>query len=342
MNQPSEHPSTNDDTEQGPARDRFVDSLLVHRFNHNSAATDALVERVMRTIEDSRSTRATRWQWWALPAAALVTVALLVMPSNSSASAIVRSAAQAALRQADRQYQVTLIPVSPPDGATPPPLLALLDVRDADHIRVEITHPNGDKTIRARDGEVSWRQEPDGIVRIDERDAAMPRWLETPSGSLLVESMASMLDGLDASYELTRSSDADDCGSGITHITAVNTKGAAPRERPSAASPAQVIELCIDPRTNETIRLEMTFANPQAHRRGEPDEMRPPPHDDMPPPPPHHADFADGPPERDRPVHAGRRPAAPPRTLIFERTATDSFPVDWFAAPVASATSKPE
>lgn len=341
MNQPPEHQSTNDDTEQDPARDRFVDSLLVHRFNHNSADTDALVERVMRTISDSRSTRVTRWQWWALPAAAILTVSLLVMPSNSSASAIVRSAAKAALRQADRQYQVTLIPVSPPDGATSQPLLALLDVRDADHIRVEITHPNGDRTIRGRDGEVSWRQDPDGMVRIDERGAAMPKWLETPSGSLLVESMASMLDGLDASYELTRTSDADDCGIGITHITAVSINGASASERPSAANPAQVIELCIDPRTNETIRLEMTFPNPQAHRRGEPGEMRPPPHEDM-PPPRHHGDFADGPPERDRPIHAGRRPAAPPRTLIFERTATDSFPADWFTAPVASATSKIE
>ena len=260
------NPNQSESNSNDAPEDRFVDALLTHKFTETTESMDARINRVLRAVEsqNNRNYSIQNWQWWALPIAALLAISLLVMPTTSSASAVVRSAAKVASKNVDRQYQVVLMPKVRRDGEQPPPILATLDVRDSQHMRIEIHYQGGRTEIRGRDGETSWEQRPDGSAVIADHDLPWPRWVETPDGSLLVDSMAAMLEDLDDSYDIVRVDDAEACGqTGLLQIRAnfQNSELAlanTPNEK-VRRNPAERIEMCIDPKTNEVIRLEMFF-----------------------------------------------------------------------------------
>ena len=291
---------------------------------------DARISRVLRAVEtqNNRNYSIRRWQWWALPIAALLAISLLIMPTTSSASAVVRSAAKVASKNVDRQYQVTLTPKARRDGEKPPPILATLDVRDSQHMRIAIHFPDGRTEIRGRDGETSWEQRSDGSSIIADHKLPLPRWVETPDGSLLVDSMAAILEDLDDSYDIVKVTDAEACGqAGLLQIRASrqaieSALANGPNEK-VRRNPAERIDMCIDPKTNEVIRLEMFFSTKEGPR---PDGERGPRPDGERGPRP---DGERGPrPEGERGAQRG-----PPQSITFERTDTKSFPSDWFNAP---------
>ena len=262
----STNPNQSESNSNDAPEDRFVDALLTHKFTETSETMDARINRVLRAVEsqNNRNYSIRKWQWWALPLAALLAISLLIMPTTSSASAVVRSAAKVASKSVDRQYEVVLMPKARRDGEQPPPILATLDVRDSQHMRITIHYQGGRTEIRGRDGETSWEQRPDGSAIIADHDLPWPRWVETPDGSLLVDSMAAMLEDLDDSYDIVKVDDAEACGqTGLLQIRA-----SFPTSEPALANtpnekvrrnPAERIEMCIDPKTNEVIRLEMFF-----------------------------------------------------------------------------------
>ena len=370
------NPNQSESNSNDAPEDRFVDALLTHKFTETTESMDARINRVLRAVEsqNNRNYSIRKWQWWALPIAALLAISLLIMPTTSSASAVVRSAAKVASKSVDRQYQVVLMPKVRRDGQQPPPILATLDVRDSQHMRIEIHYQGGRTEIRGRDGETSWEQRPDGSAVIADHDLPWPRWVETPDGSLLVDSMAAMLEDLDDSYDIVKVDDAEACGqTGLLQIRA-----SFPMSEPALANspnekvrrnPAERIEMCIDPKTNEVIQLEMFFPpndgpRPDGERGPRTDgprlggERGPPPDGERGPPPDGHRgpppDGHRGPPpngERgprpDGPRAGGERgpprggPLGPPQSISFERTDTKSFPDNWFNAPANAVEVNP-
>ncbi len=372
------NPNQSESNSNDAPEDRFVDALLTHKFTETTESMDARINRVLRAVEsqNNRNYSIQNWQWWALPIAALLAISLLVMPTTSSASAVVRSAAKVASKNVDRQYQVVLMPKVRRDGEQPPPILATLDVRDSQHMRITIHYQGGRTEIRGRDGETSWEQRPDGSAVIADHDLPWPRWVETPDGSLLVDSMAAMLEDLDDSYDIVRVDDAEACGqTGLLQIRAnfQNSELAlanTPNEK-VRRNPAERIEMCIDPKTNEVIRLEMFFPpndgpRPDGQRGPRTDgprtdgprpggERGPPPDGERGPPPDGHRgpppDGERGPrpdgPRPDGPRAGGERgphrggPLGPPQSISFERTDTKSFPSNWFTAPANAVEVNP-
>ena len=358
----STNPNQSESNSNDAPEDRFVDALLTHKFTETTESMDARINRVLCAVEsqNNRNYSIRKWQWWALPIAALLAISLLVMPTTSSASAVVRSAAKVASKNVDRQYQVVLMPKVRRDGEQPPPILATLDVRDSQHMRIEIHYQGGRTEIRGRDGETSWEQRPDGSAVIADHDLPWPRWVETPDGSLLVDSMAAMLEDLDDSYDIVRVDDAEACGqTGLLQIRAnfQNSELAlanTPNEK-VRRNPAERIEMCIDPKTNEVIRLEMFFPpndgpRPDGQRGPRTDGPRtdgPRPGGERGPPP----DGERGPrpdgPRPDGPRAGGERgphrggPLGPPQSISFERTDTKSFPSNWFTAPANAVEVNP-
>ena len=364
----STNPNQSDSNSNDAPEDRFVDALLTHKFTETTESMDARINRVLRAVEsqNNRNYSIRKWQWWALPIAALLAISLLIMPTTSSASAVVRSAAKVASKSVDRQYQVVLMPKVRRDGQQPPPILATLDVRDSQHMRIEIHYQGGRTEIRGRDGETSWEQRPDGSAIIADHDLPWPRWVETPDGSLLVDSMAAMLEDLDDSYDIVKVDDAEACGqTGLLQIRA-----SFPTREPALANtpnekvrrnPAERIEMCIDPKTNEVIRLEMFFPpndgpRPDGERGPPPDGERRPRTDGPrlggergPPPDGHRGPPPNGErgPRPDGPRAGGERgpprggPLGPPQSISFERTDTKSFPDNWFNAPANAVEVNP-
>ena len=374
------NPNQSESNSNDAPEDRFVDALLTHKFTETTESMDARINRVLRAVEsqNNRNYSIRKWQWWALPLAALLAISLLIMPTTSSASAVVRSAAKVASKSVDRQYEVVLMPKARRDGEQPPPILATLDVRDSQHMRITIHYQGGRTEIRGRDGETSWEQRPDGSAVIADHDLPWPRWVETPDGSLLVDSMAAMLEDLDDSYDIVKVDDAEACGqTGLLQIRA-----SFPTSEPALANtpnekvrrnPAERIEMCIDPKTNEVIRLEMFFPpndgpRPDGERGPRTDGTRPdgprpdgprlggergPPPDGErgPPPDGERGPRPDGPrpdgPRPDGPRAGGERgpprggPLGPPQSISFERTDTKSFPVNWFNAPANAVEEIP-
>ena len=377
------NPNQSESNSNDAPGDRFVDALLTHKFTETTESMDARINRVLRAVEsqNNRNYSIQKWQWWALPIAALLAVSLLVMPTTSSASAVVRSAAKVASKSVDRQYEVVLMPKARRDGEQPPPILATLDVRDSQHMRITIHYQGGRTEIRGRDGETSWEQRPDGSAIIADHDLPWPRWVETPDGSLLVDSMAAMLEDLDDSYDIVKVDDAEACGqTGLLQIRA-----SFPTSQPALANtpnekvrrnPAERIEMCIDPKTNEVIRLEMFFPPndgppPDGQRGPRTDgpkidgpkidgprlggERGPPPDGQRgprpggergPPPDGERGPRPDGA-RPDGPRAGGERgppkggPLGPPQSISFERTDTKSFPSNWFNAPANAVEEIP-
>ena len=358
----STNPNQSESNSNDAPEDRFVDALLTHKFTETTESMDARINRVLRAVEsqNNRNYSIRKWQWWALPIAALLAISLLIMPTTSSASAVVRSAAKVASKSVDRQYQVVLMPKARRDGEQPPPILATLDVRDSQHMRIEIHYQGGRTEIRGRDGETSWEQRPDGSAIIADHDLPWPRWVETPDGSLLVDSMAAMLEDLDDSYDIVKVDDAEACGqTGLLQIrasfpTSQPALAHSPNEK-ARRNPAERIEMCIDPKTNEVIRLEMFFppndGPPPDGQRGPRTDGPRPGGERGPPPDGERGPRPDGPrmgvergPRHDGPRPDGQRaggergpprggPLGPPQSISFERTDTKSFPSNWFNAP---------
>lgn len=319
----SDEQGAHDDDTMHDATDRFVDSLLTHKFSESTQSMDVRIERAMRAIR-TKPRRKRVWQLWAVPLAALLALSLLILPTTSSASAVVRSAAQVAGKQVDRQYLVILTPKARREGHQPPLILATLDVRDSQHLRFAITFPDGRTEIRGRDGDVSWEQRPDGSATISDGKTPWPRWVETPDGSLLIDSMSEMLRDLDESYHIAQVTELESCNSVDLVQIRARRNDLAVASDDARRNLAERIEMCIDRKTNEVMRLEMFF--PTGGGAG-PDGQRGPPADGA-----RRGVGPDG--QRDgRRPREQRGPMGPPQSISLQRTDTTAFAADWFKAP---------
>ncbi len=233
-----------------------------------------------------------------------------------------------------------MVPVARRVEDSPPPIEATLDVRDSEHMRLQLRFPDGHTVQHGRNGLVSWHTDRDGIVTTNDESRPWPRWIETPDGSLLVDSMASMLNDLAQGYTLTRVENSS-CGgqSGLVQIDAARTAADAPAAQPDTHGPPQGpprprpadrIVMCIDPASNEVIRLEMHFsqAPPPPFQGDRPDHS-----EQAPPPPPHGARDDHAPPP---PPHGGRGQPGPPQSLIFTRAPLTAFAEGWFSPPASN------
>lgn len=286
----------------GCARDRFVDALLTHALSDTELDKERRVARVMRQVN---ARRMIDWRWWAVPVAALVTLSLLLMPNESSADSIVKSAIRAASAASERRYEVEFTPVSPPDRPAPTVSTATLDVRDGNHVRCEFHRPGGGVHIRGRSDDVAWEVHPNGDAVILDRAPHWPRWIETPDGSLLVDSMAGVLDGMRNGYSLSRPSATKADAQSTTHVRA---------RRSGEGHPAdpETIDLWVADGTNEIVRLEMRFAPPARMGEG-----------------PSHA----APRPRDEAAVRGTERRPPPKSIVFTRIPAEPFPAGWFDPP---------
>ena len=321
------HESDSDFEPRPSGADRFIDAMLTQRFCDSPVAMERRLARAMNAVRGEHARRSA-WQWWALPLAAVLALSFLFVPTTSSASALVRSATKVARLASDRRYEVVMVPVARRVEDSPPPIEATLDVRDSEHMRLQLRFPDGHTIQHGRNGLASWHTDRDGVVTTNDESRPWPRWIETPDGSLLVDSMASMLNDLAQGYTLTRVENSS-CGgqSGLVQIDAARTAADAPTAQldtpdllpqgPPRPRPADHIVMCIDPATNEVIRLEMHFSHQ--------------------PPPPIHGDRPDHPEHAPPPPpHGGRGQPGPPQSLIFTRAPLTAFAEGWFSPPASN------
>ncbi len=293
------------------ARDRYVEALIEHRYQVSEQDMDRRVARVMHSLSPASPWR---WQWWALPLAAVVTLAFVFTPSSGTASSLVKSAIRASAKPGDRRYLVTMTPVPLRPGEQPPPLVAMIDVRDGSQMRCELRGQDGGKKILGRSDTESWEIHPNGDAVILNREGKWPRWVRTPSGDLLFDSMSGVLEGLIGNYTLERLTDPTQCPAGSALVVATRIEAGAPTR------PAKM-ELCVDESTGEVTRLELTFDPPPGLGQLPAGEGR----GDRPPPPPHRVGPPDG----------------PPSSIVFEAQPTEPFPAGWFDPPIDARQLKP-
>ncbi|MSR29146.1 MAG: hypothetical protein EXS03_06185 [Phycisphaerales bacterium] len=314
-------PTDGSGSTQNSARDRYIDALLEHHLTESEHSMEQRITGTMRALGASPQRAGLWWGWswerWALPLAALVAVSFLFIPTTSSATSLMRSAIRAAAIHGDRQYVIEMTSVAHRNGHTPPPVVTTLDVRDAEHMRCEIRYPDGRVSVRGRCGDGAWEIHSNGDAVTFDRSVPWPRWIETPDGSLLVDSMSGVLEGIGSDYTLERVDANSPCAVGTRQVRATREASDDPK-RPTT------IDLCVDDASGEVTRLQMNF-DATAGGAG-PKEPRGPRHGQRPPPP-----------------HDGTMmpPPGPPSVIVFTRTSVSKFDTAWFDAPTWARPAPP-
>lgn len=267
-------------TPEDRTREGVVEALLQHRLSESRASMNARVARAMdRVHADGAASAASgarghsRWQlragmWGSGVAAAFVFSAILIMGQPSSANVVLDQARAAERVTADRRYEVTVELPQPPqaNGKMLPIFMAgALDVRDAKHIRLSVLMPDGKQTVRAINGSTSWVQRPDGVVMRLPEEAPWPRWIETPSGDLLVDRLDALLDDVKGHYEVQR------CGGTVPEGAGNMERVCATRKDDTFRGPEKM-EIWVDPQSHEVVRAHMQFSQspkPEGPRTGE-------------------------------------------------------------------------
>ncbi|MFO0963881.1 MAG: hypothetical protein U0625_13390 [Phycisphaerales bacterium] len=246
-----------------------------------------------------------------------MTLALVLepRPAAASATALVRAAQASESRAGDRSYSLRLLPpgapvdadsksgsaggTGRPDAASsrPPTVRGRLDIRDATHMRLEMELPDGKRVVRVLNGDSAWEQRPDGGIYRVPVDRAMPRWIETDGGSVMVERLENLLAEIGDDYAVQRSSAApadaavaEGLASGLLRVTAT-------RRGTDERGPA-TIDLWLDPASSSVQRAVLAWNRPareeargggredgrpglrEEMRAGGRDELRPGPRDE--------------------------------------------------------------
>ena len=354
--------STGDDAAMD-ARERFVDAVLSIALTTDDAQCRARIEAALQValwaaaqeqlvLQQNRSRGFfAQLRWAGLAAAAVLTLALIVWPSASGSSELLAAAALVEQQIADRSFDFRIDP--PPFRREAPPLFGQLDVRSQSQMRLLLDYPDGSRILKGRDGDRSWMRDRDGTLR-EGTDVKWPGWVASADGSLVVDSMASLIGAIDARYDIA-APQATTLASGVNavKITAalrqsVDASGAVVGRR--GFDPIS-IAVWLDPSSRRVLRAEVKWDPPVPQddapaRDGPPRDA--PPRDGAPPrggpprdsPPPRDGPPRDGPPPRDggppqRPPVGGARapelssgvPGQLTMTLMSEKT----FPEGYFA-----------
>lgn len=376
MNPHAEHQYGSDDViEPATSSDarRIADEQFVHgllRFLHRDtrARQRQRIDAVMRALREQEpvvgSVRVLRTSWRSVLAAAaclalVAVIALLGLPAEQSAQAMVQASIRASAEAGPRRYDVRAVRPFSESGELES--IATLDVLDPQHVVFTAQSPRGPRIVVGRSANGQWAVRPNGQIERFHAGRPWPRWVEFSDRTLLMESVDAMLTRLSRGYTLQHgSADAGVGAAGsksLDRITAIRDD--APRQFPDR------IELLIDPLTRLVQRMELHWTSadteieaarrrhrmdlrnrdaetPDAsmpRRPGErwrrmqrqPDpassDAQPPESDDL-----HlrraremHARFLDGPPR----FHDGRH-QPPPRIIVFELVDAPDFPAGWF------------
>ena len=127
-----------------------------------------------------------------------------------------------------------------------PVLKGVLDVRDGQQMRFDLTQPNGTHHIWGFGAEGPWQLRPNGRI-IRDRTARWPRWLMGESRSLLIDTMPGLLDLVLTGYDASSSQSED----GVTRIIAT--------QRDTAEGGPDEIVIELDPGENQVSALELRW-----------------------------------------------------------------------------------
>jgi hypothetical protein len=353
------------------ANDRWIGALIEVQLRDTPERVDALVDRAMVRVRTGSATetvrtagsigisstsaapRVRRWDWRTPVAAAasiaiIVGSALLFSPQPASANSILRAAQVAESGSGDRRYALELIfPARAGESeAQAPRATGTLDIRDAEHVRLDIRFQDGRAMTRGTDGATGWTVDQRGEVLSMPTDARWPRFIETPEGDLLADRLDVLLADVGAHYQIVRC----DKG-GAMQICAT-------RDDSGFRGP-ETIELTIDPDTKLVTRAALSFGGPAegsapANRAsetmastgsGRPDATTArPARDDRPGAGPGGPEGGRGP-KDGRGPEGGRGPGrrAEPRMVIIERSAVPggAFDAAWFSPPSVPVRQAP-
>lgn len=143
---------------------------------------------------------------WATAAAVLLiagAVALMGVPGERSAQAMVKESIKAMRTSGDRRYEVHAM-LTGEDQLEDEPH-AIVDTRDSGFLLIRGVRPDGMPVIVGRDAQGRWAIRHDGGVDRDGPERAWPRWAVVGNESLFAESIDGLLERLAGMYELTRS-----------------------------------------------------------------------------------------------------------------------------------------
>jgi|GEM_PF-3481248 len=318
--------STGDDAAMD-ARERFVDAVLSIALTTDDAQCRARIEAALQAalwaaaqeqlvLQQNRSRGfLAQLRWAGLAAAAVLTLALIVWPSASGSSELLAAAALVEQQTADRSFDFRIDP--PPFRREAPPLFGQLDVRSQSQMRLLLDYPDGSRILKGRDGDRSWMRDRDGTLR-EGTDVKWPGWVASADGSLVVDSMASLIGAIDARYDIA-APQTTMLASGVNavKITAalrqsIDASGAVVGRR--GFDPIS-IAVWLDPSSRRVLRAEVKW-DPPVPQDGAPPRDGPP-RDGAPPrdgPPRDGAPPRDGPPRDGAPPRDGPpRDGAPPR-----------------------------
>ena len=181
--------------------------------------------------------------------------------------------------------------------------IGTLDVRDGEHLLLQMTSPFGDRVVLGRNGDATWAILPDGTVDNYPPRRAWPKWVDFGSSTVLMVSVEDLLASLkEGSYELKKhEAEALPSGKGPKCYRIGAIRKPEPSPEPSR------VELWIDPETRVVKRMELHWPPPP----GRGPEGRPPPGPDGRPPPGRDGRPPPGPDGRPPPPPDGAPPPGP-------------------------------
>lgn len=205
------------------ADQRLVDAMLRGLRLDTSEAMAGRLAQVQEAIQEDQatarprpvgvvgSTRRRSWLTFTRAAlggvsalAAVLLIAVFMQPSPVSATALLERAHALELKSTtgDRRYQVSVL--APHGRGELPTITGVLDVRDGDQMRFDLTQPNGKHHVWGIGPEGPWQLPPNGKP-VREAKGRWPRWLQGTSQALLIDTMPSLLDLVIGGYDATTS-----------------------------------------------------------------------------------------------------------------------------------------
>ncbi len=258
-------PAPTDDV-QRIADEQFAHGLLQFLHRDTRAVQDARITQAMNALrsETERSPVAGRikikrssWRGVTAAAASLMLVAVLAMlglPTDQTAHAMVQASIEASAEAGPRRYEVRAQHPYSDDDETEP--IATLDLHGVDRMLFRAQSPHGHRLVVGRNPGGHWAVRPDGAIEHFDARRPWPRWAEFSDRTLLLESVDSLLKRLSKDYNLQYvqavSNSKAESAKPFDQITATRTDG--PRQFPDR------IELQLDPATHIVQRMELHWS----------------------------------------------------------------------------------
>ncbi|MGQ0627634.1 MAG: hypothetical protein ACT4PL_05980 [Phycisphaerales bacterium] len=274
------------------AREQFIHGLTAFLHLDPPETQRARVARVASAMAAAAHApgrhprRLPRFSWrigsGAVALLTIVVCTVLMIPSTTSATALVQSSIDAARNAAPRRYEVRVSGPGNADASGDP--VATIDIAGEDRFVIEALTPPPfrEKVSFGRDEQGEWSIRPDGSVERGPRPRAggprgpaPSRWVDIGESTVLVESVEELLSDLPAGYSIDRAQTAPLPASAdatlFNRITAVRRQSSEPRFTPDPSR----IEIWIDRDSRLVKRLELHWPEGDIRRwregRGGPD-----------------------------------------------------------------------